>query len=515
MGQNTTGNRTRTARNTTDRILRLCGCLFLLAALFFSACGKNTEVSAVQEMPEIKRQIRLQYSDGSTAVLTVSPEQEIMLPEACPDEGYSCYAWEDAFGTRYVPGSTSDGLPDTLIQRCAVKLGDETEHRAFLFADEDGDYDLDGLFTWRRAAQMFEALLMPRQDEYPFEGLDLSDPAAGGAARLRAYGMIGEEFDPDRPVTCEELYRLVSFCFPPPEGKTVTDETAPDSGLRLAAEMGWIDMQTLQPDQTLSVRDAVQRMEKILSRRTAMDRVPAEVFASAADLAGDEELFCDLIEAAVTHTCSVSGTETWETWTIHRRLEPGPRTIGNKLYWVRGDGLFAVSQEENGLLFDEQGCYTSGNTELDRMVQQILNEILTDEMTQYEKLRAVYDYSLQELHYGKGGRFEKGTDDWWQEEAVRMLRTKRGNCYSFAAAFCALSRPLGYDTKVVSGSTFGSGVHGWAYILFDGEEHIFDPQAEQRGVGKDMFDMLPEKWEQFSYDPAFYPEETEPESAEG
>ena len=486
----------------------------IIAVPVFRKNGKATipeNVTVKEEEP--KRWITLIYRDETEERVELSAGESFTLPFDCKEQGYYCYAWEDADGQSFRQVSETAEYPEFLYQKCAVKLSDLLIHKAYIFPDESGDYALDSPFRRRDAARLFEALLVQTGDENErFEDVDESDGAFPGAALMHRYGMIeGDMFEPDKAVTCGELLHFLSVCFPPEEKEHTFSYAEKDHvyyrDLCLAAEKGWIDPETIQPDEPMTGKDVLFMMNCILDRRPAPDSVPETAYASAVDYLPDEDLFWALIEAGVTHSCVSSDPEVWETAEVIRRLEPGMRLKGNVLYWVREDGLFAINEEVNGLLFDESGRYTSGNAELDEIVQGILDEILSEDLTQYEKLRAVYDYTLKELQYGKGGQFEKGTDDWWQEEAIRMLKTGRGNCYSFAAAFCALSRPLGYDTKVSSGSTFGSGVHGWAYILFDGEEHIFDPQSEQRGKTGSMFDVLPEKWEQFCYDPVYRPEE--------
>ena len=61
-----------------------------------------------------------------------------------------------------------------------------------------------------------------------------------------------------------------------------------------------------------------------------------------------------------------------------------------------------------------------------------------------------------------------------------MLRTKRGNCYNYAAAFWAAARQLGFDARVVSGGVGWSGSpHGWVEIdNADGVPYIYDPELE-------------------------------------
>ena len=370
---------------------------------------------------------------------------------------------------------------------CSVKAaaaGDAQLHKAYYFPEADGCYGTEKPFSRRQAARMMEALLEPAEAEDGlFSDLTAEDAAYPGALRMRALGMVeGDDFRPDQPVARGELLAWLRLCFPAAAGEAAPEGIA---------------------DEVLTGRDVLFLMNRVLGRETAADAIPAEVREAYLDYADDPALLAALAEAGVPHSCDSRSPEVWEDYTILRRPAEGPLWRGNVLYWIGADGRFARGREEKGLLFDKAGRYTSGSTELDALVQQVLDGILTDDMTQYEKLRAVYDYTLKELHYGGGAVYERETDDWWQEEGLRMLTSGHGNCYGFAAAFCALSRPLGYNTKVTSGSSFGQGIHGWAYIMFDGEEHIFDPQSEKVYHFAEMFDLSPAEWEWIQYEPVY------------
>ena len=514
------------------RILKICLLSFALVLLgaIFSGCGAETAAPAAEPVPspgvaeapeaevspepgatlEPPRRLTLVYRDGHTEELTPGAD-EAPLSLDCDEPGYCCYAWTDDARQRYESVSAGTDA-DTLYQRCAVKLPDGPEHRAYFFPEDDGSYALDEAFTRRQAARMFEALLEPTETgDEGFPDLDGADPAFSGAARMRSYGMLADgPFHPEKGVTRSELFRWLSVCYPPAEGVSSPEEGA----LLLAEERGWYDPEAEAPEEVLTGRELLFLMNRVLARGTEIGDLPAEAYASVADYLEDPALCAALAEAGITHRCAAAEAEQWEDFTVLRRLASGPRYRGNRLSWVGEDGLFVVGREENGLLFDEKGLYTSGDPELDALVLSVLDGILTEDMSQYEKLRAVYDYCVTELRYGGAPVYERETDDWWQEAARKMLSSGRGNCFNFSSAFCALSRPLGYNTKVSAGSTFGQGIHSWAYIMMDGEEHIFDPQSELVYHFSAMFDLTPEQWAWIEYEPVYSGDGAEPLPAE-
>lgn len=71
------------------------------------------------------------------------------------------------------------------------------------------------------------------------------------------------------------------------------------------------------------------------------------------------------------------------------------------------------------------------------------------------------------------------TGNWMVPYAKEMIQKKGGNCYRYAALFCALATYLGYDAKVVSGwvpsRSQGKAPHGWVEIKSGGKTYVCDP----------------------------------------
>mgnify|MGYP000482526434 FL=1 len=103
-------------------------------------------------------------------------------------------------------------------------------------------------------------------------------------------------------------------------------------------------------------------------------------------------------------------------------------------------------------------------------------------MTQQQKLRAVYDYAKNTFGYLGIGAADTSKSDWALTSATDMLKTHKGNCYSWAAGFTYLARQVGFDAQAIPGtgvSPKGSeSVHAWTEITIDGTAYTFDPQIE-------------------------------------
>lgn len=239
--------------------------------------------------------------------------------------------------------------------------------------------------------------------------------------------------------------------------------------------------------------------------------------------------YSDIMEATVTHQCT-SGGYAREQWTsavneptlavdpqptptpdptpspspeptpTPEPLVPsssdGPRRVDGRLYWfINGEPI--RSQSVSGLYFDENGCYTTGNAELDEKLNAIVEELTDDSMTRDQKLRVLFNYVRDNFKYLKRPLISKGQTGWEPEYALFFLNNGKGNCYSFSAAYCLLCRELGLPAYTVVGSVLNS-PHGWVEIVLDGSVYMFDTQLEWRYLhdwgksGYDFFKMSPD-----------------------
>lgn len=229
----------------------------------------------------------------------------------------------------------------------------------------------------------------------------------------------------------------------------------------------------------------------------------------------------DIMEATVTHQCASAGyaRETWTSAasgpTLAADPQPvpvpvpdatpessvssssdGPRRVDGRLYWfVNGEPV--RNQSVSGLYFDENGCYTTGNAELDEKLNAIVEELTDDSMTRDQKLRVLFNYVRDNFKYLKRPLISKDQTGWEPEYALFFLNNGKGNCYSFSAAYCLLCRELGLPAYTVVGSVLNSH-HGWVEIVLDGSAYMFDPQLEWRYLhdwgrsGYDFFKMSPD-----------------------
>jgi hypothetical protein len=167
------------------------------------------------------------------------------------------------------------------------------------------------------------------------------------------------------------------------------------------------------------------------------------------------------------------------------------------LYYVKEDGYLLKDANVGTLYFGADGRYTSSDEELDRMVAELLREMIAQnpDADRFALLRVIYDHCHQNHTYRRiyEGNPEYGETGWEIRLAKDMMESGKGNCYSFSAVFWALARGIGYEVRAISGKCLADEQpHSWCILELDGEDYIFDPQWQnnytERGI--DHYDMF-------------------------
>ena len=126
----------------------------------------------------------------------------------------------------------------------------------------------------------------------------------------------------------------------------------------------------------------------------------------------------------------------------------------------------------------------------DEIVWQTLNQITTENMTTYQKVRACYDYLVDTCSYGDNVLRLDFPEDNGTARAYGMLVGHVGACDDYSCAFAALTRAIGLNCYTVYGQTArasgGYTGHIWCVIAVDGVEYVFDPQIDDN-IGADVY----------------------------
>ena len=129
----------------------------------------------------------------------------------------------------------------------------------------------------------------------------------------------------------------------------------------------------------------------------------------------------------------------------------------------------------------------TNNAELDSIIDGIFAQIITDDMSTYQKTKAIYDYLMDHCYYGWGavswsGKYVKHDDDYVVVMGKHILKTGHGTCDNYSAAFVAMARRIGlnaYFARGYAGNQSGYlDTHEIAIVTIAGVDYSFDPQIE-------------------------------------
>lgn len=154
----------------------------------------------------------------------------------------------------------------------------------------------------------------------------------------------------------------------------------------------------------------------------------------------------------------------------------GWNKIGNKAYYFDAKGVMEKNKTVHKVKLDKNGeAKLSARAKVMIKAQSVVEKKTKATQSKEQKLKICYKYMVQCGYLGKRPDSKAG---WEVRFADDMLRTRKGNCYSFAAAFGMLARACGYNARIVTGTASlenGRKVdHAWVEI----GGKVYDPQQE-------------------------------------
>ncbi len=396
-----------------------------------------------------------------------------------------------------LPGLAAEEAP---LRLTLGKTGEA--HEAYLHGYDDGSFRPDGFITRAEEAQMLYNLLEDRTgDRAKLADVSEGDWYYDALGLLAAAGVVNpDEFGyvyPGIQQTRAQFVIMLVNLFPDlPEAEcdySDLPEYAPWYGaIAKATAMGWVNGYedgTFRAAERITRAEAATVINRALGRSADRETLDAElVIPLYSDLTPAHWAYYQILEASIGHRIDpASENERWTETEVGRlRYPSGPVFVGMDLYYAGEDGLILRDQAVGCLTFGTDGRYTSGDEEADGYIRSILAEIVTEDMSQEEKLKAAFDYVRDSFSYlRRSDAYDPGATGWEVEEALTILKTGRGNCYCYAGVFALLARQLGYDARAISGTTnWTPRPHAWVEIEFDGVPYIFDTEMEMASKGK-------------------------------
>ena len=420
------------------------------------------------------------FMDGET-VLATETVAEGNCPQALMEtaaDGSSIIGWRKGSDKTVLNAAAVAVYGD--VTYTAVTGPELNRDEAFIAAESDGLFHPDKTFTRSDAVRAVYTLLKNKPQGETF----LNDVTTRARCYQAATTLVTEgwmsltngRFNPDIPISAEDLRGLLGHVF---SQRSVDAATA---------EFG----------------ENITRGEAAVLFYTLLNAPQTGESAFYPDVTPNDPYY-----TAVT-AVGLSGGNAWGEG---GKPAPGFMHLEGYLYNVGEDGYFLKNADVGSLHFGPDGRYTTGNTDLDAYVADILADTIHDGMPQEQQLRAVYDHVRDRYLYLKRNLYEVGELGWEIEEALTMFSTGKGNCYNFTAAFWALTRGIGYESVCLSGLVGGGrDPHSWVEIPIDGTLYIFDPETEmsymlQKEYWADLYMLTYEEGEYWSYAREPYPDE--------
>lgn len=122
--------------------------------------------------------------------------------------------------------------------------------------------------------------------------------------------------------------------------------------------------------------------------------------------------------------------------------------------------------------------------ELNNKINEILSQIITPGMSNYQKIRACYDYIVYNCSEGYiTGTYSPRFGGWTQyAQAMALFTERRGMCDCYSAGFAVLARAVGLNCYQYSGRLrYAAGYiddHDWVEANINGTLYVFDPDVE-------------------------------------
>lgn len=130
----------------------------------------------------------------------------------------------------------------------------------------------------------------------------------------------------------------------------------------------------------------------------------------------------------------------------------------------------APAQRLNSAVLDPKATLSAKE---EKILLKYLDKIISDDMTNYEKAVACYDYLIKNTVYDYGG---------WANPVKAVLEDGYGTCTEYSYVYAAMLNYIGFDAKTVDGKTAmaagGYGYHMWVEVTINGQVYVMDPQVD-------------------------------------
>ena len=173
--------------------------------------------------------------------------------------------------------------------------------------------------------------------------------------------------------------------------------------------------------------------------------------------------------------------------------------LGAMSTWAKEKDSDSLNYEHGGSIWEVDNIALLDN-DIKNEIDCIIEDIITPEMSDYDKVKAVHDYIVLNCEYD----YENYVNDTIPQDSYSprgVLINKKAVCEGYAAAFKAFMDELNIPCKLVSGEAtsngdFTGGInHAWNRVEVDGVWYQIDvtwddPVPDQKGKVRYKYFLL-------------------------
>ena len=121
------------------------------------------------------------------------------------------------------------------------------------------------------------------------------------------------------------------------------------------------------------------------------------------------------------------------------------------------------------------------------MAKDVLDEVIEDGMTDYQKEEAVYKWLVANINHGRGGVISRPGMDRSAFTPYSVLTSRSAVCVGYATTFRLFMNMMGMDCHIVHND-----YHSWDLVKLDGDWYHVDVYSDAHGVLYGNFNMTDE-----------------------
>lgn len=216
----------------------------------------------------------------------------------------------------------------------------------------------------------------------------------------------------------------------------------------------------------VSITDSDTVTSKATKKTTTAKTTAAKTTTTAKTTKATTKTTKDTTAPVTTTTPAVTTTKKKTTTKVTTTKKPVTTTTTAPVV----DNGKTPAQRLNSAVLDPKATLSAKE---EKILLKYLNKIISDDMTNYEKAVACYDYIIKNTVYDYGG---------WANPVKAVLEDGYGTCTEYSYVYAAMLNYIGFDAKTVDGKTAmaagGYGYHMWVEVTINGQVYVMDPQVD-------------------------------------